>query len=177
VESGSGIRRTVVLLSEYKHYCDPPPWGTLPQNYNVTTYPTHEQHLRAYKGYLFWPQTRSLVTAAEFASFPVTWNRYAPGYPATANLYSDMAPGRSMSLDCSPHTVKGSGFNANVLYGDGHVGQNLWPQNPATGKYYFPSPLDAYHCDLITNLDPPYNDATLWWDAISVCEYVMKYQP
>ena len=162
---------------EYKNYCDPTPWGTLPQNYNVTTYPTHMQHIRAYKGYLFWPQTRELLTAAELATFPMTFSAYTAGYPYSPYLYSDMGPGRAMSLDCSPHTVKGSGFNANVLFGDGHVSQHLWAQDEATGKYFFPAPLDNYGCDVIPNLDPPYNDAGLWWNVISVCQYTAKYQP
>jgi prepilin-type N-terminal cleavage/methylation domain-containing protein/prepilin-type processing-associated H-X9-DG protein len=164
-------------LDEYKHYCNPMPWGTLPQVYNSTEYPSGNQYLRAYKGYLFWPQTRKLVTTAEIATYPVTGERYAAGFPSTPYLYTDMAPNRSISLDCSPHTVKGTGLNANVLYGDGHVNQNLWPQDPVTKRYYFPNPADDAGWDIFPNLDSPYNDVATYWREIKVCEYMVQHRP
>jgi prepilin-type N-terminal cleavage/methylation domain-containing protein/prepilin-type processing-associated H-X9-DG protein len=163
-------------LNEYKNYSDPAPWGTLPQKYN-RIYPSGNEYLRAYKGYLFWPQTRKVVTAAEIATYPVTGERYAASFPSTPYLYADMAPNRSMSLDCSPHTVKGSGFNVNVLYGDGHVEMNLLPRDTATKKYLFPNPADDDGWDIFPNLDSPYNDVGTYWKEVKVCEYMERYKP
>ncbi len=167
-------------LEEYLHYCDPRPWGTLPQVYNDTQ---PNQFLRTYKGFLYWPQTRKTATSADMASWKTaaggaSWvnSLYKEDYPGSPYRYADMSPSRSVSLDCSPHSIQGSGFNVNVLFGDNHVSLNMWPSNPVNKKFYFPYLWSNEDWGIMQNLDAPYNTGAKWESAVNAV-YFSKFQP
>jgi prepilin-type processing-associated H-X9-DG protein len=48
-------------------------------------------------------------------------DQIAYGYPTMAARVADLNPNRAMSADLSFHLVRGSGWNINALFPDGHV--------------------------------------------------------
>jgi prepilin-type N-terminal cleavage/methylation domain-containing protein len=169
-------------LDEYKKYCDPTPWGTLPQNYNQV-YGSGNEFLRAYKGFLFWPQTRDMLTQTERNTWPSSlgWinSLYKVGLPYSPYRHSDMSPSRALSVDCSPHMIQGSGFNVNALFGDNHVNLNLWPTSP-TKKFYSPYLLTNDDWQIVADMEPPYNMGQYWAGGVQNihhAEYFFKFQP
>jgi prepilin-type N-terminal cleavage/methylation domain-containing protein/prepilin-type processing-associated H-X9-DG protein len=170
-------------LDEYKKFCDPTPWGTLPQNSN-TTY----QCIFAYRGYLYWPQSRKPISPEEFSSLASILGgnggtRYTLGYPTSPYQHTDLAAGKAMMVDWSPHTVRGSGYNVNALFGDGHVALNPMPKEQSSGKYIQPYQA-SYNGDVgfILKLDPPYNVCTdsggpKWTGVWSLSRYMFQFQP
>jgi len=125
---------------EYLSYCDPAPWGTLPQNEHGTE---GNVWVRAKRGYVYWPLARSIMTPAEYkaiAGRPSDQSvgfslRYKAGYPNPAVKYADLDPSRPLSWDCSPHAIRGSGYHYNIAFGDSHVTMQRVPT--ANGKYLY----------------------------------------
>jgi prepilin-type N-terminal cleavage/methylation domain-containing protein len=122
---------------DFANYNDPAPWGTLPQNHpsqnNGNTW------VCIIKGYTYWPLGRKKLTHDEYVALSGLTgavNRYQEGYPAPAVKYADLDPSRPLSWDCSPHAVKGTGYNYNVCFGDSHVIMQTNPKR-ADGKYYY----------------------------------------
>ncbi len=131
-------------LEEYKSYCDPGPWGTLPQKRNQGA---ENEWVRINKGYTYWPLKRKNSTQAEYdavrtqpggAEGFATSNRYEVGLPLAPVKYSDLGMGRAIAYDHTLHMVKGSGWNLNVAFGDSHVALAKTPKDAATDRYIYP---------------------------------------
>jgi prepilin-type N-terminal cleavage/methylation domain-containing protein len=140
-------------LDEYQSYSNPGPWGNNldlqapnnPGNGNIW--------LRCTKGYSYWPLARKNWTASEFASVKAPSDaqgnftaRYKVDSAAAPVNYSDLGMNRSLSFDFSIHTVKGSGYNINVVYGDSHVSLSRVPKITSganTGKFMYPWQQDG----------------------------------
>jgi prepilin-type N-terminal cleavage/methylation domain-containing protein/prepilin-type processing-associated H-X9-DG protein len=163
-------------LDEYRAFCDPTPWGTLPQNSN-----TGFQCIFAYKGYFYWPQSRYAMKQTEWDS--ITWGnlksmRLELGKPTAPYLHADLSPQKAMMIDWAPHSVRGSGYNVNALFGDGHVVLHPLPKD-TNGKYF-----QCYQSTFIKELDPPYgaslvpvNGNQYWTAELPIATYMMKFQP
>jgi prepilin-type N-terminal cleavage/methylation domain-containing protein len=126
---------------EYLSYCDPAPWGTLPQKQYGTD---GNVWLRAKRGYTYWPLARTIMTTAEYNAFtsrPAADQkqgfdlRYKAGYPNPAVKYADLDPSRPISWDASPHAIKGTGYHYDVAFGDSHVSMQRVPTR--NGKYLY----------------------------------------
>jgi prepilin-type N-terminal cleavage/methylation domain-containing protein/prepilin-type processing-associated H-X9-DG protein len=163
---------------EYNQYTNPTPWGTLPQAFNTTI---SYEVINAYKGYVYWPQSRKPMKQPEYDSLASVLKgiRYVVGNPYSPYVYADLDPGRSMAIDYTPHTIQGSGYNLNVLFGDGHVVLNRLPKDIVTGKYW-----QCYQSYFIKDLDPPYGANPVpasgnqyWTGEIPITTYMMKFQP
>jgi len=50
------------------------------------------------------------------------------GLPTEATKVIDLSPGKAMSADLTFHAIKGSGWNINSLFPDGHVVLNPQPK-------------------------------------------------
>jgi prepilin-type N-terminal cleavage/methylation domain-containing protein len=129
---------------EFLSYCNPSPWGTLPQS-NPSTTDSGNNWIRVTKGYTYWPLSRKKMTPAEYASFTARpaegqqgFNlRYRPNYPGPAVKYADLDPSRPVSWDATPHAIRGSGYNYNIAFGDSHVVLQRVPKDRATGRYLY----------------------------------------
>jgi prepilin-type N-terminal cleavage/methylation domain-containing protein len=122
-------------MDEYKSYCSPTPWGTLPQNINNPPTGNGNQWVRAYKGYTYWPQSKDLVktnVAAEVHSNAV--DIYQVGYPTTPLLLNRLNQNKAFAGDYTFHASKGSGWNMNAVFPDGHVVYQVRPKDKQTGK-------------------------------------------
>lgn len=123
-------------LDEYREYSNPPPWGTLPQVSNTEM--GRNQWIRAYKGYAYWPQSKDIVrtnVAAEVHSNAV--GIYQVGYPKTPVHFSQLLQSKAFAADYTFHAVKGSGWNTNAVFPDGHVTFQPQPKDLATGRGMF----------------------------------------
>jgi prepilin-type N-terminal cleavage/methylation domain-containing protein len=124
---------------EYSSYCNPAPWGSnLDQQ--APNIGAGNIWLCAKKGYTYWPLGRKRLTDSEYAQLATQTGvslRYRAGYPGPVPKFNDVDPTRPLSFDCAPHTVKGSGYNYDIGFGDGHVVMQANPRQPGTNKYYF----------------------------------------
>jgi prepilin-type N-terminal cleavage/methylation domain-containing protein/prepilin-type processing-associated H-X9-DG protein len=88
------------------------------------------------KGYIYWPQSK--FNYANSANAATTKSPAKPtgsmgdqtqwGMPTLATKSVDLSAGKAMSADLTFHLVKGSGWNINALFGDGHVMLNTQPK-------------------------------------------------
>lgn len=124
---------------EYMSYNNPAPWGTK-LDQQKPNQGAGNVWLCAKKGYTYWPLTRKKLTTDEYTKLATLTGvslRYKAGYPGPAMKYADQDPGRPLSWDCAPHTVKGSGYNYNIGFGDSHVTMQTNPRELGTNKYYY----------------------------------------
>jgi hypothetical protein len=115
---------------EHLSYCDPAPWGTLPQNgqQNVVN-----QWVRAWKGYIYWPQSKDVYkTAGE-----IPGSAYQVGYPRSATMLDRLDQTKAIAADIVLHPE--GGYKVNALFFDGclkyqdapSVGGKSWYYNAA----------------------------------------------
>jgi len=156
-------------LDEYKQYSDPSPWGTLPQNYNTAN--NKLQWVNATKGYMWWPQSKEIVKKDVAAEIHVNAaGRYQVGYPkwpATQNLLNQ---NKAISSDHTFHIVKGSGWNMNAVFPDGHVAFQRAPQNGAGKNMYV---TEAQLADEVKT-DPA---KLAEWQQVTIAEFMFALQP
>lgn len=123
---------------DFFNYSDPGPWGTLPQNH--PTQNNGNTWVCIIKGYTYWPLSRKKLLQSDYDALKGLTgfkDRYQVGYPGPAVKFPDLDPSRPLSWDCSPHAVKGSGYNYNIAFGDSHVVMQRNPRQPGTNKYYY----------------------------------------
>ena len=121
---------------ELDQYTTAGPWGTNldQQTINLNT---ANKWLRTTKGFIYWPLSRKKMTSdlyAKLSTTPTSFSgeRYRVGYPAPAVRYDELDPTRPVAFDCTFHSVKGSGYNINVAFGDSHVMLNRVPKDMTT---------------------------------------------
>lgn len=114
-------------------------WGKVPNS----KLGTGDQWVTLAKGYIYWPQSKYCYakagTAATAKSPAVPTgsmgDQVAAGLPVIATKVIDLNQNKAMSADLTFHQVKGSGWNVNALFPDGHVNLNLQPKRKyANGK-------------------------------------------
>jgi hypothetical protein len=140
------------------------PWGT---TYNWPTYASSWWHVSAMKGYIFWPQSKHLLTQADFnvlSSQPGVNPavRYRVGLPATPANFSDMNPNKAFSGDYQAHNVPG--YSVGAVFGDGHVNMQNVPVD--NGKYWYPY-----------QSSPPAGATVSQWSERNTSEYMNALQP
>jgi hypothetical protein len=111
------------------------------RNVNAPTYkwgerPFESNFLKSTKGYSYWPMSKKTYkNAAEYSS--ITPNNatqkpaqcYKVDYPRSPGIQSDLNQGKAIAADYSYHFVKGSGWNLNALFPDGHAFFQKQPVN------------------------------------------------
>jgi hypothetical protein len=174
-------------LEEYQSYNNPSPWGTK-LDQQAPNIGAGNVWVCVKRGYTYWPSSRKRLTQAEYNAFtsrPAEQQqgfnlRYAVSYPAPAMKYADLDPSRAISWDASTHTVKGSGYNYNVAFGDSHVYMQRVPKD-AAGKYLFWYQQDSGGdgCRVLPeeecNANGTANPAN--WLEVKMCVYVTHLFP
>lgn len=167
-------------LDEYLDYSNPGPWGTKLDQQRPNNPGNGNTWLRCTKGYSYWPLARKNWTQGEFDSVRALSGagnnftaRYNVDYPAAPMNYADLGMNRPLAFDFSIHSVKGSGYNINVVYGDSHVQLVRVPKNDA-GQYMYPWQQDG---------GVPYEDRTpagapnSSWREVAMYIYTAALQP
>jgi len=106
-------------------------------NVNPPTYkwgerPFESNFCKAIKGYSYWPMSKTIYkTSAELNAIHPSTARpnYSLGYPRTPTIQSDLNQGKALAVDYAFHFVKGTGWNLNALFPDGHVLFQKQPTN------------------------------------------------
>jgi prepilin-type N-terminal cleavage/methylation domain-containing protein len=108
---------------EYRKNCNPI-WGQRPFESN---------YLKAVRGYSYWPMNKDIYkTAAELGAIHATAQpNYKVGLPRSAFNQTNLNQRKSIAADYTYHYVKGSGWNLNALFPDGHV---LFQKQPANAQ-------------------------------------------
>jgi len=175
---------------ELSDYTSGGPWGTNldKQTINLST---NNKWLRTTKGFVYWPLSRDKLTSDQSKYLSSNANsftegdRYKVGYPAPAVKHADLDPSRPVAFDCTFHSVKGSGYNINVAFGDSHVALNRVPKD-ASGKYLYWKMQDIHpagsndglklipeeECTPGTLAANPAN-----WSEVHMYEYTVALQP
>jgi prepilin-type N-terminal cleavage/methylation domain-containing protein len=81
------------------------------------------------KGYIYWPQSKNCYARQGVAATALSpakptgsmGDQVQYGLPTMATKIINLNPGKAMSADLTFHQVKGSGWNINALFPDGHV--------------------------------------------------------
>jgi prepilin-type N-terminal cleavage/methylation domain-containing protein/prepilin-type processing-associated H-X9-DG protein len=156
-------------LDEYRKYSDPSPWGTLPQESNKKS--GAAQWINATKGYVWWPQGKDLVksdVAAEIHANAV--GIYQVGYPKWPAKQAYLNQNKAISSDYTFHLVKGSGWNMNAVFPDGHVAFQKAPTASNGNSLYVNI---GQLSDEVTG-----NPAQMaQWTQVTIAEYMFKLQP
>jgi prepilin-type N-terminal cleavage/methylation domain-containing protein len=118
---------------EYKLYCNPMPWGSLPQvaNTDGTAGTAGNQWIRVKKGYIYWPMAKDVYKTNAVGEEATC---YLKDYPRTPLKFSDMRQSKCLAFDYSWHQVKGSGYNIETVWPDSHVTLNNVPTDEVTGN-------------------------------------------
>jgi prepilin-type N-terminal cleavage/methylation domain-containing protein len=152
-----------------KHLIDlngnPCTWGTMPlQCYPA---PTGWQRVETKLGYAFWPQSKHLMTSDDMGrTSRGAGPRYTLNYPATPAKYVDLNPNKSLACDYQAHSVKGSGYNLQVVFSDTHVNMQKVPVDPVTGQSWYPY-QSTY----------PADEPASKWKEINTAIYMFALQP
>lgn len=89
--------------------------------------------LKVRKGYVYWPLSKENYTYAEWVDLRAEQDQdavnYLPNYPKSPVRLSELDRERALACDYQFHDVKGSGWNLNVLFPDGHVLFQLQPRD------------------------------------------------
>lgn len=156
-------------FDEYKKYSDPGPWGTLPQTSNTNSGVL--QWINATKGYVWWPQGKDIVKSDVAAEIhPNAAGCYKVGYPKWPAKQNLLNQNKAISADYSFHLMKGSGWNMNAVFPDGHVAFQKAPQ-------------DAYGVNMYVNTgqlsDEVKGDPTQLaaWKQVTIAEFMFALQP
>jgi len=112
---------------EYKRNCNPI-WGQRP---------FESSFLKAIWGYTYWPMSKQNYTQTEYdqiASYAhgsSSQSNYLPHYPKSPAKQADLDVGKALAADYTFHLIKGSGWNLNSLFPDGHV---LFQKQPCNAE-------------------------------------------
>jgi prepilin-type N-terminal cleavage/methylation domain-containing protein len=171
---------------DYKQYNSSGPWGDLPQYLPGTTTPipanVGNQWLRTKKGYVWAPQSKEVIkTAAELSSYGNAGVNYSVNFPKYATKLVDLNQGKAISTDLTFHQVKGSGWNSEAAFPDGHVTLQAQPKNAAgLGRYF---DYSQFPDSIVTNS----GGTVTWWDTAeqarnsvgptTLAEYMFTLQP
>lgn len=115
-------------LEEYKANVNAPTfkWGERPFESN---------YLKAVKGYSYWPMSKQVYDGAGYGAItPNTSSAkpqqcYRPAYPKSPTIQPELNQGKAIAADYTFHFVKGSGWNLNAMFPDGHVTFQKQPTN------------------------------------------------
>jgi prepilin-type N-terminal cleavage/methylation domain-containing protein len=154
---------------EFKQYNDPSPWGTLPQTYNTAN--GKSQWINATRGYTWWPQSKELVKSDVSAEIhPNAAANYQVGYPKWAARQSLLNQNKALSSDFTFHMVKGSGWNLNASFPDGHVSFQKAPRSSDGLNMYADSGQLS---------DEVKTDASKLaeWKKVTIAEFMYALQP
>jgi len=116
---------------EYLIYSNPAPWGTLPQVYNSVV---GNQWVRTREGYLYWPQSTTILTSAPTGEM---WPNYEQGYPTSATAVTYLDQTRAVVADIVFHQEERGKVNA--LFWDGSVVYQNGPTGADGTRWYFDS--------------------------------------
>jgi prepilin-type N-terminal cleavage/methylation domain-containing protein len=125
---------------ELNDYTNAGPWGTNldQQTINLNT---NNKWLRTTKGFVYWPLSRKKLTSDLNTQLKKSKDfsdeRYKVNYPAPGVRQDELSPLLPIAFDCTFHSIKGSGYNIDVAFGDSHVNLNRVPKDKATGKYIY----------------------------------------
>jgi len=169
-------------LDEYKTYSTVGPWGTLPQSIPQNS---GNQWLRAWRGYVWAPQAKTVVTQADITASRYSdcgptdpcWPNYQVGYPKYAMKAVDLEQDKAISTDITFHSVKGSGWNANAVFPDTHVAFQKQPKNTAGQGTYFTGsqfPTDVFNTSTNLFMNPVDEAANR---RTTLAEYMFSLQP
>jgi prepilin-type N-terminal cleavage/methylation domain-containing protein len=155
-------------LEEYKSYCDPTPWGTLPQKRNTPPIGNGNQWIRVDNGYIYAPQSKEVVKNGNPGlAYPEV---YTIGRPEFAVTVKTVNQGKAFAADYTFHAVKGSGWSGSAVFPDGHVSFGPAPKAGGKSLYYslnqFP---DEAKTDMVA-----FNAS---WQQTSLAEYMFALQP
>jgi prepilin-type N-terminal cleavage/methylation domain-containing protein len=197
IESGMSFYCPAVegWRDEYDSYNSPAPWGSQLELQPGASPGTGNTWLRAWKGYVYWPQGRKMVKSGFISPFtnralnyrsdyptPASFGaggRYQVGKPAPPIRYDEIGPGFSFATDGTAHSIKGSGYLTGAVFGDGHVNMQKMPQHlrAADNKLLW---ICAYQNKRPADADPAewYGDGATPWDSITeISNYVFALQP
>jgi prepilin-type N-terminal cleavage/methylation domain-containing protein len=172
---------------EYLSYSNPGPWGTK-LDQQLPNIGAGNVWICVKRGYTYWPLSRKIMTAKEYASVlsrPAVQNqgfdlRYKTGYPSPAVKYSDLDPGRAISWDASTHAVKASGYNYNVAFGDSHVIMHRVPKDTTTGKnlYWYQQGPEGDGCKILPEEECDASGApNANWKMVQMFEFTLALRP
>jgi prepilin-type N-terminal cleavage/methylation domain-containing protein/prepilin-type processing-associated H-X9-DG protein len=89
--------------------------------------------LKVTKGYVYWPLSKDVYTQKEWNDLNAVQNQnavnYLPGYPKSPVRQAELNRAKSIATDYSFHEVKGSGWNLNAVFADGHVIFQVQPRD------------------------------------------------
>jgi len=131
-----------------------------------------DQALKSKKGYVYWPMGKDPVTQDVWdywgqRRIDIRTN-YKIGLPQTPQKLVDTLMNRALMADYSFHMIKGSGWNLNVLFPDGHV--VLQPQ-----------PKDEDNLGMWHNESNPFpsgtRDRSVSPRPVTVAEFMYQLQP
>jgi prepilin-type N-terminal cleavage/methylation domain-containing protein len=89
--------------------------------------------LKVTKGYVYWPLSNENYTQAEWNALNAVQNQnavnYLPNYPKSPVKQVDLDRQKVIAADYTFHEVRGTGWNLNALFPDGHVLFQLQPKD------------------------------------------------
>jgi hypothetical protein len=171
-------------MDEYLAFSNPAPWGSNldkqapnPPGFGIIW-------LRITKGYIYWPQSTTMVTGSGSNLYGVggvlldsggssgASLRYKVGQPAPPYLASQLDSGRALVADCEGQKDDSTRYNVNTLFPDGHTRYQLVPQY--NGKWICPyqvhRPADSVASEW-------YGDGTMWDNIAMMSNYMYLLQP
>jgi prepilin-type processing-associated H-X9-DG protein len=164
-------------MDEYLSYSNPAPWGSNLPNQMPNINGTGNIWLRITKGYIYWPQSTTLVTAGYHGVGGVLldgngYSRYKVGQPAPPYLASQLDPARAMVVDGEAQKDESGKYKVNALFGDGHIRYQLVPQY--SGKWICPYQGSRPSGAIATEW---YSDGVLWDNVTLMSNYMYLLQP
>jgi prepilin-type N-terminal cleavage/methylation domain-containing protein/prepilin-type processing-associated H-X9-DG protein len=97
---------------------------------------TDSGFLKVRQGYVYWPLSKECYTQAEWTELNMVQNQdavnYLAGYPKSPTRQPELDRTKAIIADYTFHEVKGTGWNLNALFADGHVIFQRQPRD-ATG--------------------------------------------
>jgi prepilin-type N-terminal cleavage/methylation domain-containing protein len=170
---------------EIASYSSPGPWGANLADQTINQ-DTSNKWLRTTKGFVYWPLSRKKIDSAlntRLSKTPTSYTseRYKIGYPAPAAIFADLDPSKSVAFDCTFHSIKGSGYNIDVVFGDSHVTITKVPRDLTTGQYLYWWLQDARDNGLklipTEECDAGTQNANSNWRRAYMWEYTTMLQP
>jgi hypothetical protein len=144
-------------LDEYLSYCDPAPWGVLPQQ---TIANVVNQWTRTRRGYVYWPQNQDVYTTASPPTGEATEN-YKVGFPRSATSLNNLDKSKSVVTDIVFH--KEGRLKVNAMFWDGSVIYQDGPSATDGSRLYFNG----------MQFDSP-DDYAAGWGQVMIAEWMWK---
>lgn len=171
---------------EYMQYTVNGPWGE-----GIPPLIGDNRWLRAWKGYVWAPQSKVLIKnitpyddfgradASVQLADSATWVNYTLNYPEYAVKLVDLNQNKAIASDLTFHSVKGSGWNLNSVFPDGHTSFQRQPKNGAGLNMFFIG--SQYPSTVAENK----NNTDIWYDTVerersfkaTLAEFMFALQP